>query len=71
MEKDFIFLDGFSGLTFFTVSIANRAIMKIGLFIIFVFSLDDMDVAYINNVIIPDENVMITMNGSHLERHSL
>jgi len=40
-------------------------------FLIFVFSLDVIDVAYINSVIIPEENVMITTNGSHLDVHSL
>jgi hypothetical protein len=40
-------------------------------FLVFGFSLDVIDVVYINNVIIPEENVITTMNGSHLDAHSL
>lgn len=71
IENDFMFTGGFSDLTFFNVRTMRAAIMKSVLFLIFVFSLAVIDVAYINSVIIPDENVMITTNGSHLEMHSL
>jgi len=66
-----MFTGGFSDLTFFSVRIARTASTKMFFFLIFVFSFGDIDVVYINSVIIPDENVMITMNGSHLDTHSL
>jgi hypothetical protein len=71
IENDFIFIDGFSDLTFFNVRIIKVTKMKIDFFLIFVFSLDDIDAVYMNSVIIPDENVMIITNGSHLDVHSL
>jgi len=71
VEKDFMFIDGFSDLDFFVSSINSTAMVIIVFFLIFVFSFGAIDVVYINNVIIPDENVMITTKGSHLDMHSL
>jgi len=71
IENDFMFRDGFSDLTFFIIIDLNIMIIKIFFFLIFVFSFDVIDVVYINRVIIPDENVMITTNGNHLDMHSL
>jgi hypothetical protein len=71
IENDFMFIEGLSDLTFFSVKITKITRMKIDFFLIFVFSFDVIDAAYINSVIIPDENVMITTNGSHLDMHSL
>jgi len=38
---------------------------------VFIFSLGAREAVYINNVIIPDENVMIITKGSHLDIVSL
>jgi len=35
-------------------------------FLVFVFLFDVMDAVYMNSVIIPDENVKIKTNASHL-----
>jgi hypothetical protein len=66
-----MFTEGFSELTFFNVRIISITRIKIDFFLIFVFSFDVIDAAYMNSVIIPDENVIITTNGSHLDMHSL
>ena len=71
IENDFMFADGFSGLTFFTVTVSRIAAARIVFFLTFVFSFAVIDVVYMNRVIIPDENVMITTKGSHLDMHSL
>jgi hypothetical protein len=71
IENDFMFTEGFSELTFFNVRIISITRIKIDFFLIFVFSFDVIDAAYMNSVIIPDENVIITTNGSHLDMHSL
>jgi len=71
IENDFMFIEGFSDLTFFRVKIVSIITARIFFFLIFVFSLGVIEVVYMNSVIIPEENVMITMNGSHLDMHSL
>jgi hypothetical protein len=71
MENDFMFIEGFSGLIFFMVKIIRVIVVIATFFLVFGFSFDAIDVAYINNVIIPEEKVMITINGSHLDMHSL
>jgi len=42
-------------------------IIHIYVFFVFIVSLDERDAVYINNVIIPEENVRITTNAIHLE----
>jgi len=71
IENDFMFIEGFSDLTFFSVRVANTINIIRGFFVILFFSFDVIDVVYMNNVIIPDEKVMITTNGSQLDAHSL
>lgn len=53
------------------IVVTSSAIRIIGFFLVFIFSFDDREVVYINSVIIPVENVMMTTNGSHLELSSL
>lgn len=55
------------------VSVSRRMgnpIIKI-LFLYLFFSFDDNDAVYINNVIIPDENVRIVTNPIHLDKDAL
>jgi len=49
------------------IVIGSIYIISVGVFFWLLVSLGDREAVYINSVIIPEEKVIIMMNGSHLE----